>query len=137
MCCVVCVLCRVGWNAALALVCGNPLIWKGAPSTNLCTLATQRIIQRVLERNGMPGSICVALTGGAEIGEAISKDPRVPLVSFTGSTQVGKIVATQVASRMGRSLLELGGNNAITGISPPPPNRPSARTGAARPSVVL
>jgi len=104
----------MGWNAALALVCGNPLIWKGAPSTNLCTLATQRIIQRVLERNGMPGSICVALTGGAEIGEAISKDPRVPLVSFTGSTQVGKIVATQVASRMGRSLLELGGNNAIT-----------------------
>jgi delta 1-pyrroline-5-carboxylate dehydrogenase len=88
---------------------------KGAPSTNLCTLATQRIIQRVLERNGMPGSICVALTGGAEIGEAIAKDPRVPLVSFTGSTQVGKLVGTQVASRMGRSLLELGGNNAITG----------------------
>lgn len=98
-------------------MCGNPLIWKGAPSTNLCTLATQRIMQRVFERNGLPGSICVALTGGADIGEAIAKDPRVPLVSFTGSTKVGKTVATHVSSRMGRNLLELGGNNAITGTA--------------------
>lgn len=107
-----------GWNAAIALVCGNPLIWKGAPSTNLCTLATQRIIQRVFERNGLPGSICVALTGGADVGEAMAKDTRIPLVSFTGSTKVGKIVGTHVAARMGRSLLELGGNNAITGLPP-------------------
>jgi len=103
----------LGWNAAIALVCGNPLIWKGAPSTNLSTLATQRIVQRVLERNNLPGSICVALTGGADIGEAIAKDKRIPLVSFTGSTKVGKTVATHVAARMGRSILELGGNNAI------------------------
>jgi len=103
-----------GWNAAIALVCGNTVLWKGAPSTNLITVATQNIIQRVLERNKLPGSICTAITGGADVGEAISEDRRVPLVSFTGSTEVGKKVSAKVASRLGRSILELGGNNAIT-----------------------
>jgi aldehyde dehydrogenase family 7 protein A1 len=103
-----------GWNAAIALVCGNTVLWKGAPSTNLTTLATQNIIQKVLARNRLPPAICTAITGGADVGEAIAKDKRVPLVSFTGSTHVGKIVATHVAARLGRSILELGGNNAIT-----------------------
>ncbi|KAL6080195.1 aldehyde dehydrogenase (NAD(+)) [Balamuthia mandrillaris] len=103
----------LGWNAALALVCGNPIIWKGAPSTPLTTIATARIVQQVLEKNKLPTGILSTFTGGAEIGEAISHDERIPLVSFTGSTQVGRKVSEVVSRRFGRSILELGGNNAV------------------------
>lgn len=102
-----------GWNNALSLVCGNTLIWKGAPSTPLCSVATTKIIADVLEQNNLPGAICSLVSGGADVGIAMAKDVRIPLVSFTGSTKVGREVALTVQSRFGRSLLELGGNNAI------------------------
>jgi len=102
-----------GWNNAIALVCGNTMVWKGAPTTSLCSVATTKIVAQVLERNGLPGAICSLCTGGAEIGNAMSQDSRLPLVSFTGSTHVGNKVGITVQSRFGKSLLELGGNNAI------------------------
>ncbi|CAG7716212.1 unnamed protein product [Allacma fusca] len=102
-----------GWNNAIALVCGNTLVWKGAPTTSLCSVATTKIVAEVLEANNLPGAICTLVAGGTEIGQAISADERIPLVSFTGSTPVGKQVGVTVQSRFGRSLLELGGNNAI------------------------
>lgn len=101
-----------GWNNAIALVGGNALIWKGAPTTNLTSVATTKIVADVLEANKIPGSICSLVTGGALIGESISHDHRIGLVSFTGSTEVGRKVGTTVQSRFGRPLLELGGNNA-------------------------
>jgi len=101
-----------GWNNAIGLVCGNTMLWKGAPTTNLTTVAVTKIVADVLERNKLPGAICSTITGGVQIGEAISSDKRVPLVSFTGSTAVGKQVALKVQARFGRPLLELGGNNA-------------------------
>lgn len=102
-----------GWNAAISMVCGNTQIWKSAPTTNLCAIATQRIITRVLERNHLPGSIATFVAGGADVGEAIVDAPSLPLISFTGSTHVGRIVNEKCARRFGRALLELGGNNAI------------------------
>jgi aldehyde dehydrogenase family 7 protein A1 len=102
-----------GWNAAIALICGDPIVWKGAHTTSLTTIAVGKIMQRVLERNKLPGSICSILTGGAEVGQAISESRSIDLVSFTGSTKVGKQVREIVNDRFGRVLLELGGNNAI------------------------
>jgi aldehyde dehydrogenase family 7 protein A1 len=102
-----------GWNSAVALVCGNAMIWKSAPTTPLTSIATQRIVQQVLIDNQIPPALCSLLCGEAEIGQALAKDERVPLVSFTGSTPVGRQVGIQVQSRFGKSLLELGGNNAI------------------------
>ncbi|KAI9228258.1 MAG: alpha-aminoadipic semialdehyde dehydrogenase-like protein [Piptocephalis tieghemiana] len=102
-----------GWNSALSLACGNTTLWKGAPSTPLCSVAVVKIICEVLERNGLPGAIASLVTGGAEVGTAMAKDPRVDLLSFTGSTATGKKVALDVQERFGRVLLELGGNNAI------------------------
>jgi aldehyde dehydrogenase family 7 protein A1 len=102
-----------GWNNAIAMVCGNTMVWKGAPSTSLCSVATTKIVASVLEKNKLPGAICSLVCGGADIGNAMSSDTRVKLVSFTGSTQVGNKVGTAVQSRFGKSLLELGGNNAI------------------------
>ncbi|KAJ1510442.1 Alpha-aminoadipic semialdehyde dehydrogenase [Coelomomyces lativittatus] len=102
-----------GWNAAISLVCGNPVVWKGAPATNLCSIATTKIIANVLEKNGLPGAISALVTGGVDVGKAMTKDPRIHLVSFTGSTHVGREVGVTVQSRFGRVLLELGGNNAI------------------------
>jgi len=101
-----------GWNAALALACGNAVVWKGSPTTPLTTIAVTKIMAQVFERNGYSGSLVSGLCGGADLGEAMSGDERVNLVSFTGSTPVGKKVATKVASRLGVYLLELGGNNA-------------------------
>lgn len=101
-----------GWNAAIALVCGNVLLHKPAPSTNLCSIAVHEIIQKVLKRNNLPPGICTLVCGGTDIGQAISNDKRVDLVSFTGSTHVGREVGMTVQGRFGRSLLELGGNNA-------------------------
>jgi len=102
-----------GWNNAIAMICGNTMIWKGAPSTPLCSIATTKIVADVLEKNNLPGAICSLVCGGADVGNAMSTDKRLPLISFTGSTHVGKQVAVTVQERFGRHLLELGGNNAI------------------------
>ena len=102
------------WNAALALVCGDPVIWKPSEKTPLTAIATHAVMQRALARFGdAPVGLVQLLVGGREVGEALAADPRVALVSATGSTRMGKAVATTVAGRLGRSLLELGGNNAM------------------------
>ncbi|KAF3439699.1 hypothetical protein FNV43_RR17977 [Rhamnella rubrinervis] len=103
----------LGWNACIALVCGNCVVWKGAPTTPLVTIAITKLVAEVLERNNMPGSIFTSLCGGAEIGQAIAKDTRIPLVSFTGSSKVGLSIQRTVSERFGKCLLELSGNNAI------------------------
>ncbi|WP_396595302.1 aldehyde dehydrogenase family protein [Brevundimonas sp. R86498] len=102
------------WNAALALVCGDPVIWKPSEKTPLTALATHAVMQRALARFGdAPDGLVQLLVGGRDVGEALAADPRVALVSATGSTRMGRAVATTVAGRLGRSLLELGGNNAM------------------------
>eukprot|EP00744_Colponema_vietnamica_P000833 GILI01001445.1.p1 GENE.GILI01001445.1~~GILI01001445.1.p1 ORF type:complete len:524 (+),score=207.97 GILI01001445.1:48-1574(+) len=101
-----------GWNFALALVCGNPVIWKGSETTPLCTVALTKIVAEVFEKNGRPTCLLSCINGGREIGERLVNDRRVPLISFTGSTQVGRIVGQNVQARFGRHILELGGNNA-------------------------
>ena len=102
------------WNAALALVCGDPVIWKPSEKTPLTALATQAVFDRAAARFGdAPEGLAQLLIGGRETGEALAADPRIPLVSATGSTRMGKAVAQVVAGRLGRSLLELGGNNAM------------------------
>lgn len=103
----------LGWNACIALVCGNCVVWKGAPTTPLITIATTKIVADVLEKNNLPGAIFTSFCGGAEVGQAISKDTRIPLVSFTGSSKVGLKVQRTVNERHGKCLLELSGNNAI------------------------
>lgn len=102
-----------GWNNAIALVCGNTVLWKPAPTTTLCGVVITKILESILRANGLPGSVCSLVSGGAEIGKAIGEDRRLPLVSFTGSTPVGRQLAVAVQSRFGKSILELGGNNAI------------------------
>jgi aldehyde dehydrogenase (NAD+) len=102
------------WNAALALVCGDPVIWKPSEKTPMTALGVQAVFQRAVARFGdAPEGLGQLLIGGREIGEALAADPRVALVSATGSTRMGKAVAQVVAGRLGRSLLELGGNNAM------------------------
>lgn len=101
------------WNTALAWICGNVCIWKPSEKTPLCSIACQRIAASVFERNGVPEGVSVLVNGGRAVGEWLSHDERIPLVSATGSTRMGKAVAGAVAQRLGRSLLELGGNNAI------------------------
>ncbi|KAH7857941.1 hypothetical protein Vadar_018113 [Vaccinium darrowii] len=103
----------LGWNACLALVCGDCVVWKGAPTTPLITIAMTKIVAGVLEKNNLPGAIFTSYCGGAEIGQAIAKDTRIPLVSFTGSSKVGLMVQKTVNERFGKCLLELSGNNAI------------------------
>jgi aldehyde dehydrogenase (NAD+) len=100
------------WNAALALVCGNVCIWKPSSKTPLCAIACQRILAKVLQDNNMPEGISSLLIGNA-VGDLMNNDKRIGLVSFTGSTRIGRIVAAAVANRFGRSILELGGNNSI------------------------
>ncbi|KAF9100031.1 Alpha-aminoadipic semialdehyde dehydrogenase [Mortierella sp. GBA35] len=102
-----------GWNSAIALVCGNPVVWKGAPTTNLSSVAVTKILEKVLVKNGLPGELCSLVAGGADVGQSMVDDERVKLLSFTGSTAVGRKVGETVAKRFGKSLLELGGNNAI------------------------
>ncbi|KAL7749392.1 Alpha-aminoadipic semialdehyde dehydrogenase [Sorochytrium milnesiophthora] len=102
-----------GWNSAISLVCGNAVVWKGAQTTNLSSVATTRIISKVLEKNGLSGATCALVTGGVDVGEAMSKDKRIDLLSFTGSTEIGRKVGITVQQRFGRPLLELGGNNAL------------------------
>jgi aldehyde dehydrogenase (NAD+) len=101
------------WNSMLAAVCGNVSVWKPSEKTPLTALACMHIIQDVLRRNNLPEGIMSVIVGDRVIGEAMSHDKRVALVSATGSTRMGKAVAQAVAARLGKSLLELGGNNAI------------------------
>jgi len=101
------------WNTALAWVCGNVCVWKPSEKTPLCSVACQNIINRVFERNNVPEGVCCLVNGDHRVGEMMAEDKRIPLVSATGSTRMGKSVASTVAGRLGRSLLELGGNNAI------------------------
>ena len=101
------------WNTALAWICGDVCVWKPSEKTPLCGIACQNIIAEVLKENNLPEGISCLINGDYKIGELLSADKRVPLVSATGSTRMGKIVAQTVAGRLGKSLLELGGNNAI------------------------
>ena len=101
------------WNTALAWICGDVCVWKPSEKTPLCGVACQNIIAEVLKENNLPEGISCLVNGDYVVGEYLSKDTRVPLVSATGSTRMGKIVAKEVAGRLGKSLLELGGNNAI------------------------
>jgi aldehyde dehydrogenase (NAD+) len=102
------------WNAAIALICGDPVVWKPSDKTPLTALACQSLLSRtILEVEGVPREASQLLIGGAEIGEALARDVRIALVSATGSCRMGREVAPLVAARMGRCLLELGGNNAM------------------------
>ncbi len=103
------------WNSALALVCGDAVVWKPSDKTPLTALATQALFEHALARFGSdaPAHLSQVLIGGAELGEVLADDPRVALLSATGSTRMGRAVAPRVAARFGRCLLELGGNNAI------------------------
>ncbi|WP_299550754.1 aldehyde dehydrogenase family protein [Seonamhaeicola sp.] len=101
------------WNTALAWVCGDVCVWKPSEKTPLCGIACQNIIAEVLKEHDLPEGISCLINGDYKVGEFMTKDTRIPLVSATGSTRMGKIVAQEVAARLGRSLLELGGNNAI------------------------
>ena len=101
------------WNTALAWICGDVCIWKPSEKTPLCGIACQNIIAEVLQENNLPEGISCLINGDYKVGEFMTKDTRVPLISATGSTRMGKIVAKEVAGRLGKSLLELGGNNAI------------------------
>ncbi|RWR32743.1 aldehyde dehydrogenase family protein [Sinirhodobacter populi] len=101
------------WNTALALVCGNPVLWKPSEKTPLTAIAAQAVLDRALARFGdAPAHLAQLLIGGPEVGEALVDSPDVPLISATGSTRMGRIVGPKVAARFGRSILELGGNNA-------------------------
>jgi aldehyde dehydrogenase (NAD+) len=101
------------WNACLAAICGNASVWKPSPKTPLTALAVQHICNRVMETHGLPPIFQMFIDGGTELATRFVEDRRVALVSFTGSTAVGRHVGELVAARLGRSLLELGGNNAI------------------------
>jgi len=101
------------WNTALAWVCGDVCIWKPSEKTPLISVACQKIAARVFAKNNLPEGISCLITGDYNVGEFITTDKRVPLISATGSTRMGKIVAKTVAGRLGKTLLELGGNNAI------------------------
>ncbi|MFN8299357.1 MAG: aldehyde dehydrogenase family protein [Chitinophagales bacterium] len=101
------------WNTMLAWVCGDVCVWKPSEKTPLCAVACQNIVARVFKRNNLPEGISSVVIGDYKIGELLSHDTRVPLISATGSTRMGKKVGEAVGARLGRSLLELGGNNAI------------------------
>jgi aldehyde dehydrogenase (NAD+) len=100
------------WNAALAFVCGDPVVWKPSEKTLLTALACQALVTEAARRVGAPEAVSSLVLGGAEVGEALVDDPRVALISATGSTRMGRAVAPRVAGRFGKLLLELGGNNA-------------------------
>ncbi|NJB71281.1 aldehyde dehydrogenase (NAD+) [Saonia flava] len=101
------------WNTALAWICGDVCIWKPSEKTPLCGIACQNIIAEVLKENNLPEGISCLINGDYQVGEYMTQDTRIPLISATGSIRMGKIVAQAVAARLGKSLLELGGNNAI------------------------
>lgn len=101
------------WNAMIALVCGNTVVWKPSEKTPLCGVACQLLFQKVLKNNKLPEGIVNLINGDYTIGEYMTQDTRIPLISATGSIRMGRIVGAAVAQRLGKSLLELGGNNAI------------------------
>jgi len=101
------------WNATLAWVCGDVCIWKPSEKTPLCGLAVQKIVNAVFKKNQVPDGVSCLLTGGRDMGEWMSKDTGISLISATGSVRMGKAVSVAVAARLGKSILELGGNNAI------------------------
>ncbi|MCF8237271.1 MAG: aldehyde dehydrogenase family protein [Saprospiraceae bacterium] len=101
------------WNAMLAMVCGDTMIWKPSEKAPMCGVACQLLLNQVLKANQVPEGVSCLVNGDYKIGEMMTRDKRVPLVSATGSVRMGKIVGAAVAERLGRSLLELGGNNAI------------------------
>lgn len=101
------------WNAMIAAVCGDTVIWKGSEKTPLCGIAVQHIVAEVLKENDLPEGIFGLITGGREAGEWLTSDERIPLISATGSIRMGKEVAKVVGGRLGKTILELGGNNAI------------------------
>ncbi len=101
------------WNSMIAMICGDVCIWKGSEKTPLCSVACQNIFHEVLRANNVPEGVSCIVTGDYKVGEWMSQDKRLPLISATGSTRMGRIVGTEVAKRLGNSLLELGGNNAI------------------------
>jgi aldehyde dehydrogenase (NAD+) len=101
------------WNAALAWVCGNVTVWKPSEKTPLCGNAIQKIVEKVFANNDVPEGVNNLIQGGREVGEWMTKDTNIPLVSATGSTRMGKELNKEVAGRLGKTILELGGNNAI------------------------
>ena len=101
------------WNSALAAVCGDTMIWKPSSKTPLTAVAVQNIANRVMERNGLEGIFNLVIGRGREVGEILLADRRLPLISATGSCHMGRRIATVVGERLGRTLLELGGNNAV------------------------
>jgi aldehyde dehydrogenase (NAD+) len=101
------------WNAMIAAVCGDCVLWRPSSDTPLAAIAVQHIVNRVFDRHGWKGVFNLVIGPSRPIGEALINDQRIPLVSFTGSTEVGRHVAEVVARRLGRTILELGGNNAI------------------------
>jgi aldehyde dehydrogenase (NAD+) len=101
------------WNSALAWICGNVTVWKPSEKTPLCGIAVQKIVAEVFSKNNVPEGVNNLVQGGRETGEWISSDTHIPLVSATGSTRMGKAVGAAVAERLGKTILELGGNNAI------------------------
>jgi aldehyde dehydrogenase (NAD+) len=101
------------WNAMLGWVCGDVCVWKPSEKTPLCGIACQNIVAEVFAKNNVPEGVCCLVQGGKEVGEWLAADERLPLLSATGSTRMGKAVSAAVGGRLGRSLLELGGNNAI------------------------
>ncbi|KAG5867703.1 hypothetical protein JTB14_017297 [Gonioctena quinquepunctata] len=102
-----------GWNSAIAMVCGDTILWKSAETTSLVSVATTKIIANVLEKNDLPGAVAALCCGGPDVGKSMASDHRIKLMSFTGSTQIGQQVGLEVQKRFGKHLLELGGNNAI------------------------
>ena len=101
------------WNALLAMVCGDTVVWKPSLKTPLTAIAVQKIAERVLLRHGWKGVLNLVIGKDDVVGERLIGDPRVPLISATGSTRMGRHVAQVVAKRLGRTLLELGGNNGV------------------------
>ncbi|MEO1020955.1 MAG: aldehyde dehydrogenase family protein [Bacteroidota bacterium] len=101
------------WNAMIAAACGDVMIWKGSEKTPLCGIAIQKIVAKVLKENDLPEGIFNLVTGDRTVGEWMTEDERIPLISATGSIRMGKEVAKTVGGRLGKSILELGGNNAI------------------------
>ena len=101
------------WNTALAWICGDVCVWKASEKAPLCSIACQNIIADILKANNLPEGISCIINGDYKVGEMMTTDVRIPLISATGSTRMGRIVGTTVAQRFGKSLLELGGNNAI------------------------
>ena len=101
------------WNTALAWICGDVCVWKASEKAPLCSIACQNIVASVLKQNNLPEGISSIVNGDYKVGEYMTTDKRIPLISATGSTRMGKIVGKTVGERLGKSLLELGGNNAI------------------------